>query len=101
MNLIDYAENSIRLTDERLAHIKEHPEMVIHTGKINETVTKPDIVVKSRSDEEVRLYYRQYQGLTVGDKYLCVVVKFRQDDAFVITAYFTDSIKKGDVIWRR
>ena len=52
MNLIDYSGNVIRLTDERLAHIKEHPEMVIHTPKISETLTNPDIVVKSRSDEE-------------------------------------------------
>ncbi len=48
-----------------------------------------------------RLYYRHYVGLSVGDKNMCVVVKFKQDDAFVITAYFTDSIKKGDVIWKK
>ena len=101
MNLIDYSGNAIRLTDERLAHIKEHPEMDTHTPKISETLTNPDIVVKSRSDEDARLYYKYYVGLSVGDKNMCVVVKFKQDDAFVITAYFTDSIKKGDVIWKK
>lgn len=101
MNLIDYSGNAIRLTDERLAHIKEHPEMAMHTVKINETLMSPDIVIKSKSDEEARLYYRYYAGLSVGDKNMCVVVKFKQDDAFVITAYFTDSIKKGDVIWKK
>ncbi len=99
MNLVDYAGKTIRLTDERLAHIKEHPEMVMHIAKIAETLLIPDNAVKSVSDEEVRLYYRQYTGLSVGDKYLCVVVKFRQDDAFVITAYFTDSIKRGEALW--
>ena len=38
MNLVDYAQNSIRLTDERLDHIKEHPEMIMHIEKIAETL---------------------------------------------------------------
>jgi len=101
MNLIDYTGNHIRLTDERLAHIKEHPEMFMHDSKMVETISSPDTVIKSKSDEEARLYYKHYAGLSIGDKYLCVVVKFKQDDAFVITAYFTDSIKKGDVLWKR
>lgn len=101
MILVDYTGNVIRLTDERLAHIKEHPEMFVHADKINETLINPDAVVKSRSDDEVNLYYKHYLGLSIGDKYLCVVVKFKQDDAFVITAYFTDSIKKGDVLWKK
>jgi len=101
MNLTDYAGNIIRLTDERLAHIKEHPEMTLHTEKINETITDPEIVVRSKSDEEARLYYRHYEGLSIGNKYLCIVVKFKDKDAFVITTYFTDSIKKGEVIWKK
>jgi hypothetical protein len=101
MNLTDFAGNVIRLTDERLNHIKEHPEMTVHTDKINETLTDPDIVVRSKSDEEARLYYRHYEGLSIGNKYFCIVVKYKEADAFVITAYFTDSVKKGDVIWRR
>lgn len=101
MTLVDYTGNVIRLTDERLAHIKEHPEMFMHADKINETLINPDAVVKSRSDDEVNLYYKHYLGLSIGDKYLCIVVKFKQDDAFVITAYFTDSIKKGDVLWKK
>jgi len=55
MNLIDYAGNVIRLTEERLAHIKEHPEMFMHADKINETLINPDAVIKSRSDNEVNL----------------------------------------------
>jgi hypothetical protein len=60
MNLIDYAGNVIRLTEERLAHTKEHPEMIMHTAKIDETLASPDIVIKSRTDEEARLYFRSY-----------------------------------------
>ena len=101
MNLIDYAGNVIRLTDERVAHIQEHPEMAMQTDKINETIANPEIVVKSKSDEETKLYYRHYIGLSIGNKYLCIVVKFKEADAFVITAYFTDSIKKGDILWKK
>jgi hypothetical protein len=101
MNLIDYAGIAIRLTDERINHIKEHPEMAAHTAKINETLASPDIVIQSKSDEEARLYYKHYEGLSIGNKYLCIVVKFKEKDAFVITAYFTDSIKKGEIVWRK
>ena len=36
----------------------------------------------------------------MGEKLLCVVVKvLREDDAFVLTAYLTDRLKRGEVIW--
>ncbi|MFZ4677003.1 MAG: hypothetical protein ACOYM4_15155, partial [Nodosilinea sp.] len=36
-------------------------------------------------------YYRE--GTIAGDKWLCVVVKYLDNDAFVITAYLTDKLK--------
>jgi hypothetical protein len=38
-------------------------------------------------------------GTAVGDKFLCVVVKLIEADAFVVTAYLTDQVKKGKQIW--
>jgi len=73
----DYQGLAIRLTDERLAHILEHPE----------------------SDSAARLYYRFYMGTMVGDKYLCVVVKIMGEEAFVLTAYLTDRMKRGVLLW--
>lgn len=70
-------------------------------NKIADTLLQPDTVVQSQSDDTVRLFFRLYRGLTIGDKYLCVVVKYLEASIFVITAYFTDRIKKGEVIWRR
>jgi hypothetical protein len=101
MTLLDYAGTSIRLTDERLAHIQEHPEIAGNIGKITETLAMPDTVVKSRTDKEARLYYKYYEGLSIGNKYLCIVVKFKGNDAFMITAYFTDTVKKGDELWKK
>lgn len=99
--LYDYEGRAIRLTDERLEHILEHPEMRQMLSAIEETITNPEKVIQSISDREAHLYYRLYIGTQVGDKYLCVVVKIRQQDAFILTVYLMDTIKKGDVIWSK
>jgi len=41
-----------------------------------------------------------YTQTAIGDKWLCVVVKYFPDDAFIVTAYFTDKPKKGDNLWQ-
>lgn len=97
--LKDYKGVLIRLTDERLAHILEHPEMHELTGAIQEALLYPEFVVQSKSDETTHLYYRYYSKTMVGGKYLCVIVKVRENDAFVITAYLTDKVKKGKIVW--
>ena len=97
--LTDYAGRKIRLTEERWAHISEHPEMAGMRPALEETLQAPTIVVESPSDPAARLYYRVYTRTIVGEKYLCVLVKFSTDDAFVVTAYLTDRLKKGKVVW--
>ncbi|MBW4657763.1 MAG: hypothetical protein KME15_03750 [Drouetiella hepatica Uher 2000/2452] len=94
--LIDYQGRSIRLTEERLRHILERPEMVTLEAALEKTLQEPELVRRSRSDADAALYYRYYTGTAVGDKWLCVVVKFSSDDAFVLTAYLTDKPKQGD-----
>lgn len=101
MLLKDVWGAQVRLTEERLAHILEHPEMLGQEEKVAETLWRPGAVVQSRSDETVRLFFRYYRGLIVRDKYLCVVVKYAAEDAFIITAYFTDWIKRGESLWER
>ena len=98
-SLRDFEGRVIRLTDERLTHIREHPEMSDLKAAIAETVARPARVVQSVSDPQAHLYYRWYVGTRVGDKFLCVVVKVVDDDAFVLTAYLTDTIKKGRQVW--
>lgn len=51
------------------------------------------------SDPEVRLYHRFYEESAVGAKHLCAVVKWHGDDAFLITAFYTDHPKRGTVLW--
>ena len=97
----DYSGQVIRLTDERLEHIHTHPRMASFLAEIPGTLADPERVVRSRSDPDVRLYYRFCQGTVLGDKYLCIVVKSLFDDSFIITAYVTDTIKRGEILWTR
>jgi hypothetical protein len=97
--LTDYAGRDIRLTDERKEHILEHPEMRGMGAAIGETLAFPETVIRFLSDRSVWLYHRYYRRTVVGDKWLCVVAKMEVTDPFVITAYLTDKVKQGDVIW--
>jgi hypothetical protein len=98
---VDYEGTPVRLSDERLAHILEHPEMAGMETRIGETISNPQRVLESLSDAQARLYYRFYLGGRVGNKHLCVVVKVLDSDAFVVTAYLTDRIRKGRQLWPR
>ncbi len=90
---------AVRLTDERMAHILEHPEMIGMSMEIENVLTRPHTVRRSRSDGTVKLFYEYYAQTIVGGKWLCVVVKCLQDDAFVVTAYLTDKPKTGENLW--
>ena len=97
--LKDYQGRNVRLTDERLVHILEHPEMADLEAALEETLRQPQFVVESLTDPAAKLSYRYYLGTRVGDKWLCVVVKYAVNDAFVVTAYLTDKLKKGKQLW--
>jgi len=95
----DVHGRKIRFTDERRKHIEEdHPEMQGQIDKIRETLADPELIVRSRADPMVELFYRHYRNTPVMEKYLCVVVK-TVEDSFLITAYFTDAIKRGEILW--
>ena len=66
---------------------------------IGAAVSHPKLVRRSRSDIAVRLFYDLCYETPVGSKWLCVVVKYHQDDAFVITAYLTNQPKAGEDLW--
>ena len=97
--LQDYQGRSIRLSSERLAHIRQHPEMVGLEQAIADTLLAPTLVIQSLSDPLAVLHYRYYFGTQVGNKWLCVVVKYSTLDTFVLTAYLTDKPKKGTQLW--
>lgn len=94
-NFRDYQGREIRLTAERWQHILSHPEIADLKEEISQTLANPDIVRQSNSDQNVYLYYCYKTQTIVGEKWLCVVVKILENDAFIITAYLTDKLKKG------
>lgn len=89
----------IRLTDERMAHILQHPEMIGMEAEIVHVLQRPAEVRLSRSDSTVQLFYEYYVKTRVGGKWLCAVVKYAADDGFVVTAYLTDQLKPGERLW--
>ncbi len=100
--LEDVHKRQIRLTDERQEHIKtQHPEMSGQVERISETLSDPDRIIRTISDPNVEMFYRYYEVTPVTKKYLCVLVKVLADDAFIITAYFTDTVKRGELLWRK
>lgn len=101
MVFTDYAGRAVRLTDERRAHLLQHPEMAELEPILPEAIATPDVVVRSSTDDTVLLYYRQAVTASFGDNLLCVVIKHLPEDAFVITAYLTDKIKTGDILWTK
>ena len=96
----DYQGVPIRMPAERLAHVFEtHEYMIGLEWAIRETLEQPKAVVGSTSDpEQVRLHYRRFDVPVIEGRYICVVVKVQEDDAFVLTAYITDNLKSGELL---
>ena len=66
--LPDLLGKPVRLTNERLAHILEHPEMAMWRKEIDRALMRPETVVQSISDLSARLYYRPVVDPVLGDK---------------------------------
>jgi hypothetical protein len=99
--LQDRFGRAVRLTAERLAHILEHEEMAGQLDKVTETVRDHEVVVRSQRDPDVHLYHKHYPITPVTEKNLLEAIKVMQTDAFVLTAFFTDMIKKGERLWEK
>ena len=59
----DCLNRDIRVTDERIQHIKEnHPELAVDdlAEKLSDTLQHPEIIFASVSDESVELFYKYY-----------------------------------------
>ena len=75
--------------------------MAGQTARIADTLVAPDRIVRSRTDATVELFYKWYPDTPVSTKFLCVVVKVVPDDQFIITSYYTDAVKRREVLWEK
>jgi len=60
---------------------------------VKEVLLTPDEIRKSKIDEDVFLYYKKIEKL------YCIVAKHEGKEGFLITAYPTDKVKEGEIIW--
>lgn len=97
----DLIGRKIRLTDERYSHILEHLEMNELVNRLEEILLEPDYIIQSNIDNDVEIFTRFYITKSFGGKYLCVVVKYLSNDAFIITAYITNKLPKGETVWQK
>ena len=62
---------------------------------IGDTIEAPEVTLPSVKDpDSVVEYYKWFTDTTRGEKYVKVVVKFSQDDAFVLTALLSRRIPR-------
>lgn len=73
----------------------KHPVMKGKEDIIKSVLEMPDEIRQSKIDKNVFLYYKQY------DKLYCVVARHRGMEGFLITAYPTDKVKEGEIIWTK
>ena len=101
--LQDCFGKNVRLTTERLEHIREHPEMVGLESEISRVLASPEFVLESQTDSAVNLFCDFYSQTIVGGKWLCVVVRYSIEppDAFIVTAYLTNKPKQGTILWQK
>ncbi len=82
---------SIRLTDERWAHIiEEHAELTAWRQGVLETITHPDRVLAGSAGELLAI------RAAVEDKWFVVVYRELETDGFVITAFLTSKTRSLD-----
>ena len=75
---------------------QKHPILGGHESDVEQTLKDPDEIRRSRKDITVFLFYRSDRS-----RWLCVVVRREDGSGFLITAYPTDAIKMGEIIWKK
>ena len=74
----------------------KHPEIEGKEAEVKSCLINPVEIRKSSEDSNVYLYYSPYMQY-----YICVVARHLNGDGFIITAYMTDKIKEGEVVWKK
>ena len=77
-------------------HVSEkHPDMQDRLYDVTDALGNPDEVRRSTKNADVCLFYQlEHPG-----RYLCVVAKRLNGDGFLLTAYPSDYIKGGELLW--
>jgi len=77
--------------------IIKHPDIADLEIEIKQTLASPDEIRRSSRDPNILLFY-----LKIKEKRWAVAVAKRLNgDGFLITAYQTDAIKEGALLWHK
>jgi len=74
----------------------KHPEIADLLAEFKDTIAGPELIVLSKTDPAVYLCYQRHQNY-----WLSAVCKRLNGEGFLITAYITDKIKEGKLIWQK
>jgi hypothetical protein len=87
----------VTVTAERwmLITSMKHPAMKGRERLVEEALKGPDAIRRSRSDEDVLLFYKVERP----GRWTCAVVRRSGKRAFLIAAYPADAVKEGEQIW--
>ncbi len=94
----DVFGQKITLSAERWNHIVlRHPEVKGLLHEIEATMASPQYIVRSPKAKYVYLYHRKFKKLQ--DAYMVIV--YHTTKQFVVTAYTSDTIKNGELLWKK
>jgi hypothetical protein len=89
---------SVRTTDtywQKL--VTKHPDIAELEELVQQALRSPDVVRQSSRDDAVLLFY----GLRQPKRWVVAVARRLNGEGYLITAYQTDAIKEGVVLWPR
>ncbi|HZG40840.1 MAG TPA: hypothetical protein VEZ50_19350 [Nodosilinea sp.] len=75
--------------------ITKHPDIASLEDLVHQTLQAPDEIRQSSRDEGILLFYR----LRKTQRWVVAVARHLNGEGFLITAYQTDAIKEGVVLW--
>ena|SRR3989338_930032 len=75
---------------------QKHPVLSGREQEVAQALIDPDEIRQSRKDPKVYLFYHGRSP-----RWLCAVARREQEAGFLITAYPTDAIKAGVMVWTR
>jgi hypothetical protein len=103
--LCSYLKSKVDVSEERLSHIAtNHPDLLPdNMAVLIETIKEPEFVRVSNRMPKAKILYRWFDNL-LGGKYVAAVVMSETGESsrnWLMTAYITRSLPKGDFEWRK
>jgi hypothetical protein len=89
---------TVRTTEEYWQKVTtKHPDIADLELEVQQALANPDEVRRSSRDQNILLFYIVYKD----KRWVVAVTKRLNGDGFLITAYQTDAIKEGELIWHK